>query len=225
MKQIQDTGYRHENSWKGRRMLTIWGRKNSINVQKVVWCAAELGLDFDRKDAGLQHGFPEGFEEINPNRKVPAISDEDIAGGFFLWESHAIVRYLAAKNGALIPTDLQGRADCERWMDWQHTTVWETLKSIFFGMVRTAPEERDNAAIQTAIDGTAASLGILEDHLSSREYVLGEELSVADIPLAVSAYRWFEMEIDRPNLPNFTAYYEKLKERPAFQEHCMFPLT
>lgn len=202
-------------------MLEIWGRKNSINVQKVVWCAAELGLDFDRKDAGLAHGFPEDFEEINPNMKVPAISDD----GFTLWESHAIVRYLAAKNGSLIPTDSQGRADCERWMDWQHTTIWETLKPIFFGMVRTAPEERDNAAIQTAVDQTAASFGVLESQLSDRDYVLGDEFSVADIPLVVSAYRWFEMEIDRPDLQNFSAYYGRVKERPAFQEHCMFPLT
>lgn len=202
-------------------MLKVWGRKNSINVQKVVWCAAELGLDFDRIDVGLQHGFPEDFENVNPNRKVPAISDD----GFVLWESHAIVRYLAAKNSSLIPTDLEGRADCERWMDWQQTLLWDGLKPIFFGMVRTAPEERDMEEIENAVSQTAATLGVLERHLSGREYVLGDSFSVADIPLATSAYRWFGMEIDRPELPNVRAYYERVAERSAFQEHCMFPLT
>lgn len=202
-------------------MLKVWGRKNSINVQKVLWCCGELGLRYDRTDAGLSFGFPEGYGDINPNSLVPAISDD----GFVLWESNAIVRYLAAKHVSLIPEDLRSRADVERWMDWQATTLWEGLKPIFFGMVRTPPEDRDEEAIEEACKKTAASLGVLEARLEGRRYVMGDEFTVADIPLGVSAYRWFEMEIERPEMPNVEAWYERIKERPAFQKNCMLPLT
>jgi len=204
-------------------MLKIWGRANSINVQKVLWCCDELDLKYERIDAGGPFGFPEDYRSMNPNALVPTISDD----GFTLWESNAIVGYLCSKHGSgtLYPEDLQERADAERWMDWQLGTLWAALRPVFLGLVRTPPEERDEAAIEAARRRTADAWDILEAHLEGRDYALGEDFTMADIPLGVSIYRWLELPVERPRIPNLEAYYEKLAERPAFRELVMLPLT
>ncbi|AHY45363.1 Glutathione S-transferase [Rubrobacter radiotolerans] len=202
-------------------MLEVFGRDNSVNVQKVLWACEELGVEYDRRDAGLSHGFPEGYEKLNPNMLVPTVRD----GDFVLWESHAIVRYLASREGRLIPEDLRGRADCERWMDWQQTVLWEGLRPIFFALVRKRPEFSDPQQIESNRLKLASSLAVLDEHLRDRKYVLGEEFSVADIPLGVSAYRWFEMDLERPEMPDLRAYYERLRSREAFIRVCALPLT
>ena len=120
-------------------MLKIWGRTNSINVQKVLWCCAELNLPFERIDAGMAFGVnntPE-YKAMNPNALVPVINDD----GFILWESHAIVRYLARKhgNGTLCPAGAQDYADADRWMDWQLSTIAEPMRIAFWGLIRTPP--------------------------------------------------------------------------------------
>ncbi|QYJ16463.1 Glutathione S-transferase GstB [Rubrobacter xylanophilus DSM 9941] len=205
-------------------MLKVWGRNNSINVQKVLWCCRELGIEYERVDAGGAHGFPEGYERINPNRLVPTIEED----GFVLWESNAIVRYLAARYGAgtLWPEDPRARASADRWMDWQATVLWTHLRPVFWGLVRTPPEERDAAAIEEARKKTAGAWAILERHLEGRRYVEGEALTVADIPLGVSARRWFGLDIERPSMPNLEAWYGRLLEREAFRD-CVagIPLT
>jgi glutathione S-transferase len=205
-------------------MLRVWGRDNSINVQKVLWCCGELGLEHERVDAGGAYGFPEGYEKINPNRLVPAIEED----GFVLWESNAIVRYLAARYGAgtLWPEDARARARADRWMDWQATVLWKHLRPVFWGLVRTPPEERDEAAIEEARKKTTGAWAILERHLKGREYVEGDTLTMADIPLGVSARRWFGLDIERPEMPNLEAWYGRLLEREAFREHVAgIPLT
>lgn len=146
-------------------MLKIWGRSNSINVQKVLWCCDELGAPFERVDAGGAFGItrePE-YLALNPNGLVPTISDGDLV----LWESNAIVRYLAARHGmgTLCPEDLAQRADADRWMDWQLGTLWANFRPAFIGLVRTPPENRDRASIATAVGNTAESLAILDAHL------------------------------------------------------------
>ncbi len=206
-------------------MLKIWGRNNSSNVQKVLWCCAELDLPFERIDVGGAFGGTrdDSYLAMNPNALVPTIEDD----GFVLWESNPIVRYLAAKHGAgtLCPTDLQARADCERWMDWQVSTVGPAIGPVFWGLVRTAPADRDNAAIEAARQKTAAVLAILDNHLSQQPFVGGAAFTMADIPLGVQTYRWMVMDIERPRLPNLAAWYARLTERPGFQEHVMIPLT
>lgn len=206
-------------------MLKVWGRANSINVQKVLWCCAELGLPFERAEVGGPAGGnrdPE-YLALNPNGLVPTISDD----GFVLWESNAIVRYLAAKHGTgrLCPRDPAARADADRWMDWQLGAIWSAFRPAFIGLVRTPPEERDTAAIQRAIHTTAENLSMLDAHLEGRDYVTGKTFTMADIPLGATAYRWLSMEIDRPHLPNFEAWYARLRERPAFREYVMLPLS
>ena len=206
-------------------MLKIWGRTNSINVQKVLWCLGELGLEYERIDAGMQFGVnntPE-YKAMNPNGLVPTI-DED---GFVLWESHAIVRYLARKHGlgTLLPSDARIAADADRWMEWYSTTMWLNLRPVFWGLVRTAPEKRNMAEIEECRKRLAANFAIVDAHLADKDYVAGKDFSMGDIPMGVSAYRWFNMTIERPALPHFERWYRRLCERSAFRQHCMLPLT
>ena len=206
-------------------MLRIWGRCNSINVQKVLWCCGELDIPYERLDVGGPFGGnrePE-YLRLNPNGLVPTISD----GGFVLWESNAIVRYLAARHGmgTLCPEDLAERADADRWMDWQMGTLWASFRPVFIGLVRTPPEKRDQAHIAAAIRKTAEDLTILDAHLAGRDYVTGPAFTMADIPLGATAYRWFNLDIDRPSMRNLEAWYERLCDRPPYEANVMSPLS
>ena len=206
-------------------MLKIWGRTNSINVQKVLWCCGELDLPFDRIDAGMQFGVNNtpDYKAKNPNALVPMIEDDE----FVLWESQPIVRYLARKHGTgtLCPADAKACADADRWMDWNATTVWSNLRPVFWNLVRTPPEKRDMPLVQTSLKGLAASMTILDAHLADRQYVAGSALTMGDIPLGTSIQRWFKMDIERENLPNLSAYFKRLQARPAYQKHVDQPLT
>jgi glutathione S-transferase len=200
-------------------MLKIWGRTNSVNVKKVLWAAEELGLQYQRIDAGLQHGVnktPE-YLKMNPTGLVPTIDDD----GFVLWESHSIVRYLAAKHGAgsrLSPADLRQRADAERWMDWTYTFQKEFQRPIFWPLVRTPPEKRDPAAIDSARKVCAELLTIPERYLGERPYLAGSDLTIADIPLGCHVQLWMRLPLERPAQPNLQAWFERLCARPAFRE-------
>jgi len=206
-------------------MLKIWGRNNSINVQKVLWTCGELGLPFERIDAGMAFGVnntPE-YKAMNPNGLVPLIDDD----GFMLWESHAIVRYLARTHGTgnIWPAEPRNAADADRWMDWYATTLWPNLRPVFWNLVRTPPEKRDMALVEASRKQMAANFQIVDAELGRHEYVSGNTFSVADIPMGVAAYRWYNMAIERPTLNNLDAWYARLCARPAFKQHCMLPLN
>ena len=127
-------------------MIEIWGRKNSFNQQKVMWCVAELDIAYERIDAGGVHGVTDTTEylALNPNGRVPTIEDN----GFVLWESNAIVRYLSARHGTgtLCPDDPMRRADADRWMEWQSATMGAVMRPLIITMFRTAPDDRDTEA-------------------------------------------------------------------------------
>jgi len=206
-------------------MLDIWGRTNSINVQKVMWAVAELGLDHVRHDAGGAFGVvgTDDYARMNPNRLVPTIRD----GGFVLWESHAIVRYLAAKHdsGGLWPADIAVRADSDRWMDWMANTLNEPMRPVFWGLIRTPPEQRDDAAIADGAKELAGAFSVLDAALDGRDFIAGDRLTMGDIPIGCAAYRYLALDIERPSFPNMEAWYARLTERPAFRDHVMLPLT
>jgi glutathione S-transferase len=207
-------------------MLKIWGRTNSINVQKVMWTVGELGLKPERVDAGMAHGIVNEawYATYNPNRLVPTIEDD----GLVLWESNVIVRYLAAKHapGTLMPTDPAGRAKAEMWMDWQQSTIMPgALTPLFLGLIRTPPEKRDADALRKAAEATEHSLRKLDAHLAKQPYVLGDSLTVADIPVGVATYRWYALPVQHAELPNLRGWYDRLRQRPAFTQHVMLPLS
>jgi glutathione S-transferase len=204
-------------------MLRIWGRVNSVNVKKALWCAEELGLKYERVDAGMQFGVTKTPEylRMNPNSLVPTIEDD----GFVLWESHTIVRYLAAKHGKLYPTDLRARADVERWMDWAFT-FQRAMRDVFWGLIRTPPEKRDAKAIE---DGRLASnklaADVLEKTLQGRKYITGDAFTVGDIPIGCEVQRWMRCPIERPKLPNLEAWFERLGPRAPFKKIVDIPLS
>ena len=206
-------------------MLKIWGRTNSVNVKKVLWCAAELGIAFERQDAGMQFGVVNEpwYRKMNPNGLVPTIDD----GGLVLWESNAIVRYLAAKygSGMLSPADPDKRAACDKWMDWTISTLAGPYRDVFWGLVRTPPEKRDAAQIEAACKKGSEVLAIADAALEGKQFLGGDALSIGDIPLGCFAYAWYEMPISRPAMPNLDAWYLRLCERPAYKKHVMLPLS
>ncbi|MDH4247102.1 MAG: glutathione S-transferase family protein [Deltaproteobacteria bacterium] len=205
--------------------LVIWGRKNSINVMKVLWCCEELGLPFQRKDVGGAFGgleTPE-YKARNPNAKVPTLDDN----GFLLWESNVIVRYLAHKFGrpGLFPESEEQRWRAEQWMDWMQTTLNPAMFEAFWGLVRTPPAQRDLAKIEGSREKSEAAFRILNSHLAHQEYVAGPAFSMGDIPIGAALYRWNALPLERPGLPSLDAYYQRLQERPGFRTHIMIPLT
>ena len=206
-------------------MLKIIGRNTSSNVQKVLWICGELGLPFEREDLGGPFGgndTPE-YRALNPNGRVPTIVDD----GFVLWESNSCSRYLASKHasGTLYPTDPLIRGNGERWMDWQLTTMSPTLVPVFWGLIRTKPEDRDMDAINEARKNLSANIAIVDAHLAGSKYLAGDDFTVCDIPLGITAYRWFAMDMEREAYPNFQRWYGLLCDRSPFQEHVMQPLA
>ncbi len=206
-------------------MLKIWGRSSSINVQKVLWCCGELNIPYERINAGLQFGVNNtpAYKAMNPNGLVPTIDDD----GFILWESQAIVRYLARKHGlgTLCPSDPKACADADRWMDWNATTVWPDLRPIFWNLIRTPADKRDLVLVKNSRDKLAKTLGILDAHLAHRDFVTGKTLTMGDIPLGTAVVRWFRLPIEREAYPNLEAYYKRLQSRPAFKQFTDLPLT
>jgi glutathione S-transferase len=205
-------------------MLRIWGRTNSVNVKKALWCVEELGLKYERVDAGMQFGVNKTPEYLgmNPTGLVPTIDDD----GFTLWESHSIVRYLCAKHsaGSLWPTDLEARADAERWMDFAFA-FQSAMRAVFWGLIRTPPEKRDAKTIEDGVKKSIELASLLDKVLAGQAYVAGAAFTMGDIPIGCEVQRYMRVPIERPALPNLQAWFERLRARPAFARHVDLPLT
>lgn len=201
-------------------MLTLWGRLNSHNVKKVAWLAEEIGRPWRRIDIGGQFGFTDAYLAMNPNRMIPTIEDD----GLVLWESNAILRYLAAKYAPeLWPEDPAERARGDKWMDWQFHFA-DAQRDAFLELVRVAPENRNQEAINRSTRASIAMMGILEAELAGRPWLSGETFGIADIPMGVYTHTFFTLPFERPALPALEAWYRRLKARPGFA-HVTIPLT
>jgi len=200
-------------------MLKIWGRNTSSNVQKAMWAVGELNLEHQRFDVGGDYGKNRepAYLSMNPNGLVPTLQE----GDFILWESNAIVRYLAHQYGAgtLEPSDPKNIARANQWMDWQLTVVAPAILPAFWGLIRTPEEKRDRAAIAASQSKTIEVMKILDAQLGRTPYVAGDAFSMGDIPVAIMAYRFRQICPDRPELKNLERWYAELSQRPAFREH------
>lgn len=203
-------------------MLKIWGRKTSVNVQKVMFAVGELGLKHQRFDFGGPFGgldTPE-YGLLNPNRLVPTIDDE----GFVLWESNAITRHLAQRygRGTLSPADELGFAKADSWMDWSLTTIYsDIISTCFLQMIRTPASERNVALVDAASRRAGEKLAVLDKQLNGRHFIMGENVTIADVAIGTLMYRYFNLPIQRPSLPNVESWYKRLTARPAYQAHVM----
>ena len=204
-------------------MLTVWGRKTSSNVQAVMWCIGELKLDVVRHDIGHRYGgnrTPE-FLALNPNGLIPVLKDGD---GEPIWESGAILRYLASRyaSAPFWPQDLGARAQVDKWAEWSKLNIAHNFTGpIFWRVVRAAPASHDPAAIAEAIHTLGRNLDIAEAQLERTAFLSGDEFTLADLQFGHVLFRYFDMAIDRPAHPAVRRYYDGLTARPAFREHVM----
>jgi len=207
-------------------MLTIWGRATSSNVQKVLWGCDELGLTYERIDIGGAFGGTDdpSYRSKNPNGLIPTLQDDD----FVLWESNAILRYLAAGDPQcrLLPEDLnrRERANIDRWMDWQLVSLGLALRALFMLLNPRADNAANEAQIAAAARNAAAMFWILDTHLATQRYVGGDRFTLGDIPVGISAHRWFSLAVQRPIMPALETWYERIRARPGFQNVRAIPL-
>jgi glutathione S-transferase len=203
--------------------LTLWGRLSSCNVQKAVWLLEELQLPYERVDAGGDFGGlddPE-YRAMNPHGRVPTLKDGDSV----VWESEAILRYLAARYGApqFWSDDPAARAAVDQWLAWTAASLYRDWIDLFWRRVRTPPQQQDAAEIERLRQNTAARYAFLDSQLASRPFLAGDTFSLADIAAGMTLYRWYEMPIARPELPALRAWYERLLERPAYRKGVCLP--
>jgi glutathione S-transferase len=206
-------------------MLTVWGRNNSINVMKVLWVCDEIGVAYRRIDAGLQYGVvdtPE-YRQMNPNGRIPTIDDD----GFVLWESNAIVRYLAARHERddLLPREPGARADVERWMDWTTASLTIGMTPLFWQLIRTPSDKRDTRVLAQATLDAERCMRLLDQHLATRDHLSASRFTVADIPAAAFVQRWYSLPMTRPSLPALEAYRQRMLLREPFCVNVVQPLS
>lgn len=204
-------------------MIRVWGRKTSSNVQALMWCIGELGLEYERFDIGHKYGgndTPE-FLAMNPNGTVPVIRDGE---GQPLWETGAILRYLAEKYGAdeFWPKDGERRAQIDKWTEWAKIGVAMNFTApVFWMVVRTAAKDQDLQALEKSLQNLNKKLVIAEAQIAQQGYLAGNAFSLADIQFGHSLFRYFDIAIERSSYPAIEQYYQKLTQRPAFAEHVM----
>ena len=210
-------------------MMRLWGRKSSINVQKVLWCLAELGFiegkDFERIDAGLHFGLnnTSEFLKMNPNGLVPTLED----GGLVLWESNTIMRYLVSQHDkkGRFPKGVAAQYNSEKWMDWQLATFWPPLRTTFLGLTRTPEAERNYDAIFKDYQETNKTLGLLDNILATQDYCSGNQFNLGDLVVALGVHRWVllndtfpEKTGPRSELKNVERWLKQLRSETCFSE-------
>ena len=207
--------------------LKIWGRANSVNVQKVLWCLAELDLTYERIDAGMAFGKNNepAYLAMNPNGRVPTL----VEGDFVLWESNSVMRYLAMAYGQgspVYPEAPKRRAGVDRWLDWTLSTVQPVDRPVFWALVRTPPDKRDMAAIQRDVDAEAGVWRIADAQLASRRFIEGDDFTLADIAVGAYARRWLGVEgVSKPKLAHLDRWFAQFATRPGFQKFIAPPMS
>ena len=210
-----------------QRRITVWGRANSVNVQKVLWCLHELDLAHERIDAGMAFGKNRepDYLAMNPNARVPTLVD----GDFVLWESNSIMRYLALAyrpETPLYPHAPRVRAGVDRWLDWTLSTLQPVDRPVFWALVRTPVEQRDMVAIQKDADAEAVQWRIVDAQLATRRFIEGDDFTIADIALGAYARRWFGVEgISKPTLPHLDRWFAQFAGRAGFAQFVAVPMS
>lgn len=202
-------------------MLTVYGRSSSDNVQKVLWTLGETGQPFDHIPLGGAHGGlgDPNFTAMNPHRRVPTLKDGDTV----VWESDAIIRYVAAKYscGELWPAGTSERSQADQWMAWTLAHLYDDSNLLFWLTVRTPAGVQDSGRIHRVHTRLSAQYRVLDQHLSGHEYVAGERFTMGDIPPGATLFRYFNLPIERGSHPNLERWYARLCERKPFRDHVM----
>lgn len=202
-------------------MLKLYGRGTSDSVQKVLWMLGETHQPFEHIQLGGSFGGlddPE-YRKLNPHGWIPTLDD----GGVVVWESNAIIRYLAAKycRDSLWSEDPAKRAYADEWMCSAQTTLYPDFNRLFWLTVRTPVDKQDRAKIQATNDRLNGYYHLLDAQLSKHGFVAADYLTMADIPTGATLFRYFNMPILRPDLPNVERWYGCLREREAYRKYVM----
>ncbi|MGY6275270.1 glutathione S-transferase family protein [Methylomonas sp. MgM2] len=206
-------------------MIKLWGRRNAYNVQKVSWALGELDLLYEHIEVGGGFGGLDqaDFLAMNPNGRIPVLADD----GFVIWESNSIVRYLCAtysQNHLWLESPAE-RSLADRWMDWELATFQDDFLDLFWGFYRTPEVLRNQQRIQQAAERCEKHLALLDAHLASQAFLAGDAFTMGDIPVATSLYRYFEMGVPTPEIPNVRRWYQALTKRKAYRENIMVPFN
>ncbi len=209
-------------------MITLWGRTNSINVQKVLWVLDHLQIPYQRIDAGLQFGVnnsPE-FLAMNPHGKIPLIKDGDTT----VWESNAICKYLCniTAGQTLYPTDAASRAQVDQWLDWAIGTLYISMGFVFQQLIRTPEAQRNPVRIEEERKKTVDALKVLNQYLQGRQFIVGNEMTLADIIMSAATYRCDGIgvvSIDGPECAGLKPWFSAMREQPEFKRWVQIPLT
>jgi glutathione S-transferase len=196
--------------------LDVWGLLSAANVQKVTWCLGELGLPFNARGVGYEASEPRDacYLKVRGGAASPILRD----GAFVLWEGNAIARYLAQKygDGTLYPDDLQRRADIDRWMDYQLSTIRPPLHALL-------RDDLAPAAVARHAKQLAETMEPVEAILKQQPYLCGETFTIGEIPVGITAYRWLLLDVPRPSSPAIEAWLDGLRARPAFAKAIVPP--
>lgn len=202
-------------------MIKLWGRRTSINVQKVMWVLAELGLEYDRVDVGGSFGGlnDAAYTAINPNQQIPTLVDGDTV----LWESNAVLRYLGDAYGrnAIFGSTPAARGASDMWMEWYQSSVYANFQTVFHQCVKLPRAERCAEVLEQAQQRVFKKFALFNDKLESSAFINGDRVGLGDVPMATSLYRYYTMDIERPNFPHIARYYEQLTQRAAYSENVM----
>ena len=207
--------------------LKIWGRANSVNVMKALWCLAELDIPYERIDAGMAFGRTRDpdYLAMNPNARVPTLVD----GDYVLWESNSVMRYLAmayAKGSTIYPEAPRRRAGVDRWLDWTLSTIQPVDRPVFWALVRTPLAQRDMVAIQKDVDAEAVVWKIADAQLATRRFIEGDDFTLADIAIGAYARRWLGVEgVSKPRFPDLDRWFAQFSERPGFKKFIAPPMS
>ncbi|MEM8688553.1 MAG: glutathione S-transferase family protein [Pseudomonadota bacterium] len=204
-------------------MITFYGRKSSDNVQKTLWMLLETGRPHEHIELGGKFGGLEApeFLNLNPHGRVPVLVDGDVV----VWESTAIIRYLAAaySPGTIWPEDARARAGVDKWMDWAQSRLYPEVNRLFWRLIRTPEADQNAQKIAAGLEALNAHLGMVEGQLAGRAYLCADHLTMADIIAGATLYRYYEMPIERPVFENVARWYDTLCQRPAYRQAVMVP--
>jgi glutathione S-transferase len=205
--------------------LKLWGQPKSINVQKVLWALDELGLKYERIDAGGSFGRNKDADylSLNPNGLIPTLEVD----GAPLWESNAILRYLFSAHGKapIQPSDAIQRARADQWTEWYGSSYWPNTRVLLVQLVRTPEAQRDKNVIAAARAQVLDAARILEAHLEKHPFVAGDQFTWGDIPVGAAAHRFLNLSFDRPALKATEAWYKRLQERAPYKKWIDLPLA
>lgn len=202
--------------------MLLYGRRNSVNVIPVLWCLEEIGVKYERRVVGGSFGGldDDEFRALNPNGRIPVLEDD----GFVLWESNAIVRYLADSYGkALRPRNHHDRARNDQWMEWYKTTFHPTFVALFRQFIRVEPAARDAGQIRALEQGCAELLRTPNDWLMRYPFLGGDRFGMGDIPLGAAVGRLFALPVLKPSLEGVERWCAALRSRQAYQATVMRP--